>query len=301
MNLHSLRVFHTVARLGSFSQAADHLCISQPGVSKALKELEYQLDIQLVERASKGKKLTLTSAGQALFDHARSIFAIEKAAIDDIKARTGLKKGTLVIGTSTTIANYWLPPYLARFHQQFPTINVEVQVANTAQIEQALFDCTLDLALVEGSAHQEGIISRFWQQDSMSFVMASETEVQAPGLDWLNQQVWLLREPGSGTLEITEQWLARCQIKPKQTMQLGSNEAIAHAAAQGIGVALLPEVVTADLVALGRLKRIDYRQQVDMSRPLLQLQYKNRPSSHAAKAFEAILFEGAAGDRANGR
>ncbi len=300
MNLHSLRVFHTVARLGSFSQAADHLCISQPGVSKALKELEYQLDIQLVERASKGKKLALTTAGQALFDHARSIFAIEKAAIDDIKARTGLKKGTLVIGTSTTIANYWLPPYLAKFHQQFPSVKVEVKVANTAQIEQSLLDCTLDLALVEGSAHQEGIMSRHWQQDTMCFVMSSNSQVQEPWEDWFNQQVWLLREPGSGTLEITEQWLTRCHIKPKETMQLGSNEAIAHAAAQGIGVALLPEVVIADLVALGRLKSLSNWQQVELSRPLLQLQYKNRPSSHAAQAFEAILFEGAASDRAQG-
>lgn len=291
MNLHSLRVFHTVARLGSFSQAAERLCISQPGVSKALKELEYQLDIKLIERASKGKKLALTAAGQALFDHARSIFAIEKAAIDDIKARTGLKKGTLVIGTSTTIANYWLPPYLARFHQQYPGIKVEVKVANTAQIEQSLLDCTLDLALVEGSAHQEGISSRYWQQDSMSFVMASHCDVNEPCIDWFNQQVWLLREPGSGTLEMTEQWLASCHIQPKETMQLGSNEAIAHAAAQGIGVALLPEVVTADLVTLGRLKTLPNAQQVEMSRPLLQLQYKNRPSSHAAQAFEAILFE----------
>ena len=115
MNLHSLRVFYTVAKLGSFSGAAEALFISQPAVSKALKEQEHQLNIQLIERASKGRKLTLSEGGQALYDHARSIFAIEKAAIEDIKSRTGLKRGTLVIGTSTTIASYWLPPYLAKF------------------------------------------------------------------------------------------------------------------------------------------------------------------------------------------
>jgi DNA-binding transcriptional LysR family regulator len=84
MNLHALRVFHTVAKLGSFSAAAEALFISQPAVSKALKELEYQLNIQLIERASKGKKLTLSEGGQTLFEHARSIFAIEKSAIVDI-------------------------------------------------------------------------------------------------------------------------------------------------------------------------------------------------------------------------
>lgn len=291
MNLQALRVFHTVASLKSFSEAAEALFISQPAVSKALKDLEYHLDIQLIERASKGKKLTLSEAGQSLFDHARSIFAIEKAAIDDIKSRTGLKRGTLVIGTSTTIASYWLPPYLAKFSAQFPDIKVEVQVANTAQIEHALFECTLDLALVEGSATESHIVSQYWQEDVMSVVIPSKQTIARDIKSWLNKQLWLLREPGSGTLEMSVKLLKKQGINIKKNMQLGSNEAIARAVAQGMGVALLPNVVTDDLVKLGKLQRINCHTSETLSRPLYQLRYRDRPTSHAAQAFENILFK----------
>lgn len=290
MNLHALRVFHTVARLGSFSAAAETLYISQPAVSKALKELEYQLNIRLIERASKGKKLTLSEGGHALFEHARSIFAIEKAAIEDIKSRTGLKRGTLVIGTSTTIASYWLPPYLARFCANYPHIKVEVQVANTAQIEQALLECTIDLALVEGSPTEPHIISQHWQDDLMSIVIPSNQTPPKKSKPWLNKQFWLLREPGSGTLEVSVRLLQKQGVKVLNSMQLGSNEAIARAVAEGMGIALLPNVVTEDLVQLGKLKRLNSHHNVELSRPLYQLRYQNRPSSHAAQAFEKSLF-----------
>lgn len=290
MNLHALRVFYNVAKLGSFSGAAEALFISQPAVSKALKELEYQLNIQLIERASKGKKLTLSEGGQALFDHARSIFAIEKAAIDDIKSRTGLKRGTLVIGTSTTIASYWLPPYLAKFCAQYPHIKVEVQVANTAQIEHALLECTIDLALVEGTPTEPHIISKHWQNDLMSIVKPSNFKPTKNLKAWLNEQFWLLREPGSGTLEMSVKLLAEHGVQADKSMQLGSNEAIARAVAQGMGVALLPSVVTEDLVQLGKLTRLSQKNNEQLSRPLYQLHYKDRPSSHAAQAFEKSLF-----------
>ena len=225
-----------------------------------------------------------------MYDHARSIFAIEKAALDDIKSRTGLKRGTLVIGTSTTIASYWLPPYLAKFCAQYPHIKVEVQVANTAQIEHALLECTIDLALVEGTPTEPHIISKHWQNDLMSVVIPSNFKPAKDLNAWLNEQFWLLREPGSGTLEMSVKLLAEHGVQAERSMQLGSNEAIARAVAQGMGVALLPNVVTEDLVQLGKLTRLNQKNNEQLSRPLYQLHYKDRPSSHAAQAFEKSLF-----------
>ncbi|MBU2871108.1 LysR family transcriptional regulator [Colwellia sp. E2M01] len=290
LNLQSLRVFYTVAKLESFSRTAEALYISQPAISKSIKDLEHQLDIQLIERAAKGKKLSLTEAGHALFEHARSIFAIEKAAIDDINARTGLKRGTLVIGTSTTIASYWLPTYLAQFCAKYPDIKVELQVANTAQIEQALLDCTIDLALVEGSPSQDNIMSKHWQNDLMSIVYSGQKTLPKNSKKWLAKQQWLLREAGSGTLEISLKLLSEQKIAIEKNMVLGSNEAIARAVAQGMGVALLPNVVTEDLVQLGKLNRFTDYEGEGFSRPLYQLRYRDRPSSHAAQAFEKLLF-----------
>jgi DNA-binding transcriptional LysR family regulator len=107
---------------------------------------------------------------------------------------------------------------------------------------------------------------------------------------WLNKQFWLLREPGSGTLEVSVRLLQKQGVKVLNSMQLGSNEAIARAVAEGMGIALLPNVVTEDLVQLGKLKRLNSHHNVELSRPLYQLRYQNRPSSHAAQAFEKSLF-----------
>lgn len=290
MNLHGLRVFHAVANLGSFSQAADALHISQPAVSKGLKDLEHQLGLQLIQRAAKGKALALTEGGQGLFDHARSIFAIEQSAIEEVRARTGLKKGALVIGTSTTIAGYWLAPYLARYCQQYPQINVEVQVANTAKIEQALLDCSIDLALVEGSASNPHIISQHWQDDPMSIVMPCEYSSNGNLASWLSEQLWLLREPGSGTRQTSLALLSQQGVEVTNSMQLGSNLAIARAVSQGMGVALLPKVVTEELILLGKMQAVANEKYTQLTRPLYQLHYRDRPSSPAAKAFQENLF-----------
>tara|TARA_R110000744_G_scaffold26752_20_gene65604 strand:+ start:4773 stop:5669 length:897 start_codon:yes stop_codon:yes gene_type:complete len=291
MNLHALRVFHSVAHLRSFSQAAEALCISQPAVSKALKELEHQLGMQLIERAARGKKLALTDGGQSLFNHARSIFAIEQAALEDVRARTGLKQGTLVVGASTTIAGYWLAPYLACFNQQYPQIKVEVQVANTAQIEQTLLACTIDLALVEGDARDPHISSQHWQDDPMSIVCSTAFTPSDDKEKWLSKQRWLLREPGSGTRQMSFSLLAEQGITVNDSMQLGSNEAIARGVAQGMGVALLPQVVTADLLELKKIKVISTKESSLLSRPLYQLKYRDRPLSPAANAFAQILYQ----------
>ncbi len=121
MNLHLLRLFVAVAESGSFSRAAEGLWISQPAVSKGIRELEHQLDLTLIERGT-GKGFRLTEAGASLLTHARGIFAMERAALDDVRARVGVQRGSLTIGASTTVASYWLPPYVAAFCAAYPAV-----------------------------------------------------------------------------------------------------------------------------------------------------------------------------------
>ncbi|KKM79901.1 hypothetical protein LCGC14_1345290 [marine sediment metagenome] len=177
MNLHLLRIFHTVIVDGSFSRAAETLHISQPAVSRAVKELESQLDLPLIERSggtgNSRKGVQLTANGDVIFDHARGIFALEKAAIDDIHARVGLKRGTLVIGASTTIAGYWLSPYLVTFANQHPAIDIQVVVGNTQSISRQLVDCDIDIGLVEGTVNDPRIICEHWRDDKLAVVEAT--------------------------------------------------------------------------------------------------------------------------------
>ena len=140
MNLHLLRIFLAVAERRSFSRAADQLCISQPAVSKGVQALESELDLALIESAAVAgtKGVRLTEGGTALAEHARGIFALEKAATEEVRARVGLKRGRLLIGASTTVAGYWLAPYLKALMSLLPDIDVRVRMGNTDVIAQAL-------------------------------------------------------------------------------------------------------------------------------------------------------------------
>lgn len=294
LNLHLLRVYFTVVDAGSFSGAAARLFITQPAVSKAVRELEHQLDMPLIERNKGGRQLRLSDNGRALYEHARGLFSLEKAALDDMHARAGLKRGTLVIGTSTTIAAYWLAPYLAEFSRQFPHIALEVRVANTRVISGALVDCAIDIALVEGSTDDSRIDVLHWRDDPLTIVASAQSPLAAQA-SWPARQLsgvaWLMRESGSGTRQITEQILARHQIEPSRMCELGSNEAIARAAAEGLGVAILPLAVVEDLVALGRIKALSLQASAPLWRPLSCLQYRSRVLPPAAQAFMATLYK----------
>lgn len=298
LNLHLTRIFFTVATRGSFSRGAELLHISQSAASKAVRELEEQLGLALIERGGargKGSRgLRLTEAGRALYEHARGIFALERAALEDLGARTGMQKGSLVVGASTTVAGYWLPAYLALFAEQFPDVELHVVAGNTAAISQGLLDCVVDVAVVEGGVNDPGISALRWREESLLLVTAPGTAMaEAAEVDprRLSRARWLVREPGSGTREVAERLMRAEGVQWIHTVELGSNEGIARSVAQGLGIAMLPEVVVQDLLALGRLATMNTGKADRYRRPLFLLKRAQRPLSPAARAFSSMLQE----------
>jgi len=294
LNLHLLRLFFEVANHGSFSRAADALFISQSATSKGVRELENQLGLPLIDRSPKARSergLRLTPEGQALYEHARGIFALERAAVDDMQERLGLLRGSVTLGASTTVAAYWLPPYLAAFARQFPHIDLHLNVGNTHRISQGLLDCKVDLAVVEGAVELEGVESEYWRSDGLVIVAPNTADLGNCRADAerLSAHTWLLREPGSGTREAAERLLEEQRLKPDRCIELGSNEGIAHCVALGMGVALLPRVVVQDLLALGKLKTVATSGDQEFQRPLFRLRRARRPLSPAAQALCQLL------------
>lgn len=312
LNLHLLRVFHHVAREGSFSEAARRLHISQPAVSKAVSELERQLDTTLIERMrvkKTGPSLALTDAGLALNAHARAIFSLEHAAIEDLQARSGLKRGELIIGASTTIASYWLPRYLQSFSRLWPDIVLKVVAANTQTIVEDLYDCSLDMALVEGPVQKEGVAYYPWKEERLVIVAPPgffHTQPEEAGIAEfrppttaqktlrvserdLSDSTWLMRETGSGTREVVLDLLGRQGIQPRRTIEIGSNEGIARGVAAGLGVAMLPFAVVEDLLLLDRLIELHIDGMPGLSRSLYRLERKDRPTSRVVGAFLDVL------------
>jgi len=289
MNLHLLRLFVAVAEAGSFSRAAESLWISQPAVSKGIRELEHQLDLTLIERGT-GKGFRLTEAGASLLTHARGIFAMERAALDDVRARVGVQRGSLTIGASTTVASYWLPPYVAGFCAAYPSVVPRVTVGNTQWVCEQLLECRIDLALVEGRVDEDRIGVSEWKADPLAIVVAANSALprRAVTAQLLGEQNWILREPGSGTRQATEALCEAHGIAALPWMEMASNEAIARTVASGVGLSMLPRVVVADMLALGTLRELKLPGAV-LSRPLFRLALKSRPLAPAALKMVELL------------
>ncbi|MDM0078532.1 LysR substrate-binding domain-containing protein [Variovorax sp. J2P1-59] len=295
LNLHLLRLFVAVADTGSFSRAAETLWISQPAVSKGIRELEHQLDLTLIERGA-GKGFRLTEAGASLLTHAHGIFSMERAALDDVRARVGVQRGSLTIGASTTVASYWLPPYVAAFCVAYPAVVPRVTVGNTQWVCEQLLECRIDLALVEGRVDDERIEVSEWRADALAIVVAPTADLPRRTVtpEALAQRQWILREPGSGTRQATEALCNAHGIAAEPWMEMASNEAIARTVASGVGISMLPRVVIADMVALGTLRELKLAGTA-LSRPLYRLRLENRPLAPAAlKMVELLERKGAA-------
>lgn len=298
MNLHLLRVFLTVVEQQGFSRAAEALYVSQSAVSKAVRELEHQLDLPLLERTGADGKaaragangIALTDHGRAVFEHARAIFALERIAIEDVRDRVELRQGRLRIGASTTVAAYWLPQQLGPFVRRHAELATELIVGNTEEISRAVIDCAVDVGYVEGAVTDARIDSTVWRSEPLRLIASADNPLgskRRPSIAELGRQTWLLREQGSGTRQVEQSLFAARGIVPARVIEIGSNEAIARAVAAGAGIALLPATVVADLILMRRVRAIALSDEDALTRPLYRLELVNRPRSPALQAFLA--------------
>lgn len=294
MNLHLLRIFVAVVEAGSFSRAAEPLGISQPAVSKAVRELESQLETTLLDR--QGRSFRPSEPGQALYSYGKSIFALEREAHEAVAAFYGLDRGQLTIGASTTIATYWLPPFLADFQRQHPHIEIRLISENTKQIIDLLIDYQVDVALVEGTVTDPHVEARPWFKEEMVVIAANnscsedgKTEASLP----LAEQLWVVRERGSGSRDATESLLADLGAVRPKTIEVGSNEAIVQTVASGIGVGLVPRICARDQLKLRRVRQITIDKPA-IERQFYRVRLPHRTVSQAAIAFEALLSTRAA-------
>ncbi len=225
-----LKVFYTVAKRLNFTKAADELCISQPAVTKHIQEIESHFKIKLFDR--NGSKIKLTLAGQTLLKYADQIFALYRNLEFELNSFNQIHKGKLRIGASTTIAQYLLPPILAEFHRRFKNIKISLLINNTEQIEQALQNNEIDFGIIEGHSKNTSFKYTEFVNDEIVLVarfdhpLAKKEKIK---VEELIKIPFLLREPGSGTLEVIAHALKPLGIKISQLqnqMELGSSESI---------------------------------------------------------------------------
>jgi DNA-binding transcriptional LysR family regulator len=226
-----LQVFYTVAKRLNFTKASEELYISQPAVTKHIKELESEYKVSLFERSG-NKKILLTPAGEILLQYAEQLLGIYKELEFDINLLLKQHSGVLRIGASTTVAQYIIPPILAQFHKKFKEIKVLLITGNTEDIEQALLNKDIEFGIIEGIPRNPLIKYEEYLKDELVLVCAANNPTVKKDTikpEELKNYPLLLREPGSGTLDVIAHALKLHHIKLSDLqieMQLGGIESI---------------------------------------------------------------------------
>ncbi len=252
-----LQVFHTVARCLSFTRAAEALHMTQPAVTFQIRQLEEQFDTRLFDRAH--NRIELTEAGQCVYDYAERILELYRQMESDVGEVTGNVAGVLLLGASTTIAEYVLPSLLGEFARHHPAASLRLQVSNTEGIVRQLEDNDIDLGLVEGPVQSGQLAVEICYTDQLVVVMPPTHPLAGRAtlparvlLDW----PFVAREEGSGTREVILEHLRQVGLDPDSldiALELGSPESIKGAVAAGMGISVLSLSTLAKELALGTL------------------------------------------------
>ena len=285
MTLEQLRIFVAVAQTLNMTRAAEALHLTQPAVSAAIAALEARHGLLLFDRVGRG--LELSAAGHIFLPEARAVLAQAELAVVALDDLAGLRRGTLRLAASQTVATYWLPPRLARFACAAPGVRLSVTVTNTESTLAAVLAGEADLGFIEGDAEEPLLRREIVGEDRLGLFARPDHPLAGKPLtaEDLRAAVWVMREPGSGTrahlaeaLRPAGLTLADLDIR----VELPSNGAVLEALAVGAMIAAASELAALARVAAGQLVRLDWR---FAPRQFALVRHRARRSSAAAQAF----------------
>src|SRR5438477_5832073 len=226
MTLEQLRIFVAVAEREHVTAAAAALNVSQSAASAAISALEDRHDVKLFDRI--GRRIVLTEIGRIFLEEARAVLARASVAESVLDEFAGLKRGTLRVVASQTIAAYWLPPILADFKERRPLLGLEVAIANTQQAADRVREGLADFGIVEGRVDDPVLATWPLGEDKLLLVQALPVDVIIDAA-WLRAARWVRREPGSGTRSTFDEVLRHIGIEPDEldaALVLPSNESV---------------------------------------------------------------------------
>ena len=285
MNRTQLSAFTAVAEAGGFTKGARRLMLSQPAVSLQVAELERVLRTKLFDRLPRGVRLT--AAGRMLLGFAKRIESLEGEAESAIADLLGLKRGKLIIGASLTIGSYFLPVALGEFRRRHPQIDLEMEIANTQQIESLVRESRVDLAFTEGLAPKDAASAQTIYDDRLVPIAPPDHPLlkhKRITAALVCREELILREVGSGTRDVIEAEFARRKLKVRPLMSLGSTEAIKRAVEAGVGLAIVSELAVESEVRAGTLVVLPVAA-LTINRPFRVLRPLGKSDSPAATAF----------------
>ena len=255
-----LQVFYTVAKQLSFTKAAEQLFMTQPAVTFQVKQLEEHFNTRLFERNH--GRIALTAAGQLVLGYAERILTLSEEMDTRVSELTGAVSGALLLGASTTIAEYMLPQILGEFKAAHPEVQAHMMVANSETIVHRVAEHSIDIGLIESPTYLPSLQNEVCCEDELVVIcapghaLARRKTLRAQDLASV---AWVRREAGSGTREFTDNYIRECGLGPDDldvVMELGSPEAMKGAVATGSAVAVVSRATITKELQLGTLVAI---------------------------------------------
>ncbi|MEW8431949.1 MAG: LysR family transcriptional regulator [gamma proteobacterium symbiont of Ctena orbiculata] len=282
-----LQVFHTVARLLSFTKAAETLHMTQPAVTFQVRQLEEYFNTRLFDRTH--NLISLTEAGERVYEYADRIFDLYADMENSVREMTGEIRGALTIGASTTIAEYMLPALLGDFGARFPEVTIHLRVSNSDGIVSMVENNTIDLGVVEAPVGNKNLVVEMCREDHLVAIVPPNhdlAELESVEIGRLIEYPFICREEGSGTREVINEYLETnsCDSALNISMELGSPEAVKGAVEAGMGVSVVSRATIQKELKLDTLRAINLEPKLE--RPFSFVHQKQK---FRLRAMEELL------------
>lgn len=253
----SLKIFLTVVDKKNFSRAAEEHHLSQPGVSLTIRNLEEEFQVQLLHRSP--KHVELTRAGEILYEHGKEILRLYEKAKEEIYLLKNVVTGSLKIGASFTVGEYLVPGILAGFMNKYPSVESQVWIGNTEEVAEWVRNGQIHIGLVEGDVQFSDVIETPFMEDEMILIMpGGHPHAKERVIRWeeLQNQVWVLREKGSGTRYYGDLFIEENKLKPKKIYEFSSNQGVKEGVIAGLGFSIISKLAVRKELKTGELSTV---------------------------------------------
>nr|WP_138418028.1 LysR family transcriptional regulator [Aquibacillus sediminis] len=295
MNMESLRMFCDVVEQGSISKAARKGFVSQPAVTKQIRQLEDRYGAKLFDRSE--QKLELTEAGSTLYPYAKEIIVYYQRSQEAIRQVIGGVIPTLNIGATLTIGEYILPEILEKYSRNNQDTKFNLRLGNTPDILSKLKDTTIDIALVEGMVDNDklddGLVAEKFSTDDLVLITPPQhawSDCDEINLDEIADEKMIWRESSSGTRIQVETELKKYGVDQKiqASMEMESIQAIKNAVEAGLGVSIVPKITVRKELQYGMLAEVNIKD-FHLTRDLYMVQRKTRFKKVGLQNFVSVL------------
>jgi len=294
VSLRQLRVFEAVARLSSYTRAAEELHLTQPAVSMQVRQLEDEVGLPLFEKL--GKQISLTAVGHELFHYSRSINRSLQEMEEVIESLKGVNRGRLSVAVASTV-NYFAPRLLAAFHQRYPGIGLRLDITNRERLVQQLQANAVDMVLMGQPPDAVDVESEAFMDNPLVVIAPPEHPLAAEkhiGIQRLAGEVFVMREPGSGTRQAMERFFAEQGVTICHGMQMSRNEAVKQAVRSGLGLSVV-SLHTVELELETKRLVVLEVEGFPLERQWHLVYRRGRRLSPAAQAFRQFVLDQARG------